>query len=316
MEAEDADVEIDADLEDEGSDVEETVDAPAATGTQGKSKGKGRTQVKQGKGIERCKDDCSESDSDVGISKGEAWKLRQTKGKGEGKKKEGESSDPLHQDWLSLAIRPDSEADVEETEGADSKNETSKKGRPRGTIARWVETGGFGFIRQDAGGEDLFFHRSSLKVSPQAVAVRFLDLHGKDRLEVRYSATLFENKARASSVKITDARWVSALAAEWESPSWLTTGIGERPTGGKRKERSGEDSDVGLQKQKGSRQEEQSVGQKDEPTSVAEWRASQDRLFGDLRQLPGNWIRIRSKSSGNLYYYDTKTGASQFDEPL
>ncbi|CAL1167651.1 unnamed protein product [Cladocopium goreaui] len=52
-----------------------------------------------------------------------------------------------------------------------------------------------------------------------------------------------------------------------------------------------------------------------EPSSKEEWIRAQDRLFGHLKPLPNNWIRITSKSSGNIYFYNTKTGESTFEEP-
>eukprot|EP00435_Cladocopium_sp_Y103_P058902 s303_g20.t2 len=52
-----------------------------------------------------------------------------------------------------------------------------------------------------------------------------------------------------------------------------------------------------------------------EPSSKEEWIRAQYRLFGHLKPLPENWIRIKSKSSGNIYFYNTKTGESTFDEP-
>merc|ERR1711956_130071 len=51
------------------------------------------------------------------------------------------------------------------------------------------------------------------------------------------------------------------------------------------------------------------------PQSVPEWIKAQDSLFGHLRPLPKNWIRIKSKSSGSMYFYNTKTGKSEQNEP-
>ncbi|CAE7341369.1 unnamed protein product [Symbiodinium microadriaticum] len=46
-----------------------------------------------------------------------------------------------------------------------------------------------------------------------------------------------------------------------------------------------------------------------EPTTREEWMRAQDRFFGHLRPLPPDWIRIKSKSTRTIYYYNTKTGA-------
>eukprot|EP00929_Paragymnodinium_shiwhaense_P100749 TRINITY_DN632_c4_g1_i1.p1 TRINITY_DN632_c4_g1~~TRINITY_DN632_c4_g1_i1.p1 ORF type:complete len:585 (+),score=144.82 TRINITY_DN632_c4_g1_i1:135-1889(+) len=52
-----------------------------------------------------------------------------------------------------------------------------------------------------------------------------------------------------------------------------------------------------------------------EPQSVAEWAAAQERLFGHMCKLPAGWIRMRSKSKGLIYFYNTTTGQSTKDEP-
>lgn len=51
------------------------------------------------------------------------------------------------------------------------------------------------------------------------------------------------------------------------------------------------------------------------PTSPAEWAAAQKRLFGDLPPLPPGWIRIRSRTSGEVYFYNQVTGVSSPDLP-
>merc|ERR1712054_342805 len=53
----------------------------------------------------------------------------------------------------------------------------------------------------------------------------------------------------------------------------------------------------------------------EDPKSVPEWIKAQATLFGHLPRLPQNWIRIRSKSQGTIYFYNTKTGVSAFDFP-
>ena len=52
-----------------------------------------------------------------------------------------------------------------------------------------------------------------------------------------------------------------------------------------------------------------------EPSTKEEWIQAQSRLFGHLKPLPQNWIRIKSKSSGQIYFYNSATGESTFDEP-
>lgn len=52
-----------------------------------------------------------------------------------------------------------------------------------------------------------------------------------------------------------------------------------------------------------------------EPETLAGWKVSQDRLFGHLKTLPAGWIRIRSKSTGKLYFYNTFSGESTTSEP-
>lgn len=50
--------------------------------------------------------------------------------------------------------------------------------------------------------------------------------------------------------------------------------------------------------------------------SVAEWKAEQFHLFGHLPKLPMDWIRIKSRSSGEVYFWNTKTQTPQYDHPL
>jgi len=52
------------------------------------------------------------------------------------------------------------------------------------------------------------------------------------------------------------------------------------------------------------------------PATTEEWRASQDRLFGDLPKLPDGWIRMKSKTKGLIYYYNFKTGESSKNQPV
>ena len=52
-----------------------------------------------------------------------------------------------------------------------------------------------------------------------------------------------------------------------------------------------------------------------EPTTTAEWREAQDRLFGHLAPLPYPWIRVKSKTRGSIYFFNTDTGVSTIREP-
>lgn len=51
-----------------------------------------------------------------------------------------------------------------------------------------------------------------------------------------------------------------------------------------------------------------------ERSSAAEWAGKQDQ-FADLPALPGNWIYVRSRSSGEIYFYNTVTGKTTFTRP-
>jgi YHS domain-containing protein len=48
--------------------------------------------------------------------------------------------------------------------------------------------------------------------------------------------------------------------------------------------------------------------------NATEWQQSQDEFEG-LPPLPMNWIRIRSKSNGQIYFFNTKTNETTFDMP-
>jgi len=52
-----------------------------------------------------------------------------------------------------------------------------------------------------------------------------------------------------------------------------------------------------------------------ERTEATDWIKAQDGQFGHLRPLPKNWIRIKSRSTGSIYFYNTKTGKSEQNEP-
>eukprot|EP00930_Biecheleria_cincta_P045043 TRINITY_DN31044_c0_g1_i1.p1 TRINITY_DN31044_c0_g1~~TRINITY_DN31044_c0_g1_i1.p1 ORF type:complete len:468 (-),score=115.33 TRINITY_DN31044_c0_g1_i1:22-1425(-) len=53
----------------------------------------------------------------------------------------------------------------------------------------------------------------------------------------------------------------------------------------------------------------------DEPSTTEGWVKAQARIFGGLPPLKDGWIRIRSKTTRLVYYYNTRTGASSPDEP-
>merc|ERR1712032_870246 len=53
-----------------------------------------------------------------------------------------------------------------------------------------------------------------------------------------------------------------------------------------------------------------------EPTTPEEWAAQQSRLFPNYPKLKKGWIRIRSKTKGLVYYYNTRNGESTPVEPL
>merc|ERR1712187_119598 len=59
-----------------------------------------------------------------------------------------------------------------------------------------------------------------------------------------------------------------------------------------------------------SQQAEASVGGK----TLAEWEREQSQ-FADLPKIPPEWLRIRSKSTGEVYFYNKNTRESTFDLP-
>jgi len=53
-----------------------------------------------------------------------------------------------------------------------------------------------------------------------------------------------------------------------------------------------------------------------EPVSIDDWVAAQQRLFGHMPALPSGWIRMMSKSRKNvIYFYNVKTGESRGEAP-
>lgn len=49
--------------------------------------------------------------------------------------------------------------------------------------------------------------------------------------------------------------------------------------------------------------------------TINQWKQEQDQFKG-LPKLPAGWIRIKSRKSEEVYYYDTRTHKSTFDFPL
>jgi len=134
------------------------------------------------------------------------------------------------------------------------------------------------------------------------------------------------DKLKARSVKVTD--WTPKEISrsnkkqkgggkddwfeDWDS-WWKGKGKGLKGDGwdwdswGKGKKRSkgdSDDDDIPLKKKK-----KDAGGE--EPTSVKGWIKAQELLFGHMPPLPEDWIRIRSKSSGKIYQYNTETGESK-----
>jgi len=50
--------------------------------------------------------------------------------------------------------------------------------------------------------------------------------------------------------------------------------------------------------------------------TVREWKAEQTTLFPNEKPLAKPWIRIRSRSSGQIYFFNADTAESTFDMPL
>lgn len=53
-----------------------------------------------------------------------------------------------------------------------------------------------------------------------------------------------------------------------------------------------------------------------DPDSVEGWIIQQNQIFHGMPKLQKNWIRIRSKSTGLVYYYNVESGESTTTEPL
>merc|ERR1719433_122505 len=49
--------------------------------------------------------------------------------------------------------------------------------------------------------------------------------------------------------------------------------------------------------------------------TVAEWEKEQNQ-FADQPKLPPGWLRITSKSTGQIYYFNKDTQETTFDAPL
>eukprot|EP00927_Polykrikos_kofoidii_P007563 TRINITY_DN13111_c0_g1_i1.p1 TRINITY_DN13111_c0_g1~~TRINITY_DN13111_c0_g1_i1.p1 ORF type:complete len:455 (+),score=69.91 TRINITY_DN13111_c0_g1_i1:59-1366(+) len=58
------------------------------------------------------------------------------------------------------------------------------------------------------------------------------------------------------------------------------------------------------------------IGEKDWASmSIKDWENHQDQ-FKDLPKLPTNWIRVRSRKNGSIYFWDTKNNKPTFEIPL
>lgn len=53
----------------------------------------------------------------------------------------------------------------------------------------------------------------------------------------------------------------------------------------------------------------------EDPDTTQGWIKHQDTIFAGLPKLPKDWIRIRSKSKGLVYFYNTRLGKSSGEEP-
>merc|ERR1712107_95943 len=49
--------------------------------------------------------------------------------------------------------------------------------------------------------------------------------------------------------------------------------------------------------------------------TVKEWEEEQRTEFANEPKLPTGWIRVRSRKSGDVYYFNKKTQESTFDFP-
>lgn len=50
-------------------------------------------------------------------------------------------------------------------------------------------------------------------------------------------------------------------------------------------------------------------------TTVADWKAAQNEFVGEPK-LPEGWVRVRSRTDGHVYFYNTKTQESSNEQPL
>jgi len=49
--------------------------------------------------------------------------------------------------------------------------------------------------------------------------------------------------------------------------------------------------------------------------TIEEWKESQ-HLFKDLPKLPDGWLYIKSRSKGNVYYWDVRNQKPSYERPL
>merc|ERR1711879_1115600 len=65
----------------------------------------------------------------------------------------------------------------------------------------------------------------------------------------------------------------------------------------------------------GGNESEEEEDEVQEPKTLDEWIKAQQRLFSGLSRLPKGWIRLRSKSTGLIYFYNVTSGQSSPTEP-
>jgi len=242
------------------------------------------------------------SDSDSDDPPGKKGK-KGKKGKGKGKGKAQDDSE----------LETDSEDDLP----AAKRQKARKDGRKSGLVRRWISERRFGFIRMTDGSEaeDVFCHEDAVMNLGNGQMVEGLAVE----LDVLQPQNDWDKGCKAARVEIVDwtprevpkgkgkggggkqkkGGWKDELRSELVREITANLGHGEKRPG------SGENV--------GGPQKRANVGS--EPTSVHEWAAQQQRLFGHLPALAADWIRIRSKSKGTLYLYNMKTGESKDADP-
>lgn len=61
---------------------------------------------------------------------------------------------------------------------------------------------------------------------------------------------------------------------------------------------------------------DEDAGGKVQGKTVREWEQEQQKEFANEPKLPSGWIRIKSRSSGDVYYFNKLTKESTFEVPL